>query len=791
MPEDKPIAPHLFEEEDERTIYYRLMFHNNPNPMWLADRETLRFLDVNEAALSHYGYTREEMLAMSIADIVLPADLPAAMHATVSPEGKAFAGIRRHRTSGGRVRLMEVHTNIITFGNKSALLGTGNDVTERERSQDNLRRKEAALALAQQVAHLGSWEVDLVDLENEGSNPFRCSDETCRIFGYEPGDVEVSFELFRNAIHPADRERVSAAYRRMLRSAGRYSVDHRIRLPGGAQRVVHQEARLIFEDDPDHPAKVAGTVQDITERNAAEERLREQAELLDRSPDAIMVHDLAGHITYWNRGAESIYGWTAAEAIGQSAVELLHAEPDRHDPARLALAGRGEWVGELRQVRKDGKQVILNSRWTLLKNAAGEEKSVLVFSSDITEHKKLESQLLRAQRLESIGTLASGVAHDLNNILAPILMSASVLREDLSPDQRSAILDNIETSAQRGADMVRQVLTFARGAEGERYLVQPVHLIKEITKIAQQTFPKSIEVREWYSPGSWVIEGVPAQLHQVLLNLCVNARDAMPDGGELALSVENLTVDEQYAAMMPGVRPGPHIVIQVSDTGSGIPGEILDKIFDPFFTTKEMGKGTGLGLSTVVGIVKSHGGFITVYSEVGRGTNFKVFLPAAGEAPAGAERPELQEPMRGNGELLLIVDDESNILEIAKTILQSHGYRVAAAKDGPEALAIFAEQKQAITLVITDVVMPLLDGMTLIRTLRKMNAAVPIIASTSRNDEKRMNELKAMGVSVCLAKPYNKQTLLFAVGNALALRHGAPNRQGELWRGGRRRGRRH
>ncbi len=755
----------------EQEEHYRLLFYNNPMPMWLVEPETHRLLDVNEAALRQYGYSREEMLAMRIEDIVWPSELPAALKAANAPVGHTCVGIRRHRRKDGSIVAMEVHTSIVSFGSKIVQFGMGNDVTEREASQEQIRRNEAALALAQQVARLGSWEMDLNDIENARANPLRCSEETRRIFGFDPSDEEVQLDRFCDAIHPEDRERLGAAYCQMLNGAGRYSLDHRIILPDRAERVVHQEARLIFDHDPARPVKIAGTVQDITERKLAEERLREQAELLDRAHDGIMVRDLDGRILSWNRGAESIYGWTAAEAIGQLAGELLYTDPAEHDRLWREIINKGDWTGELRQVGKNGSELILNSRWTLLRNDKGEPKSVLVINSNITQHKKLELQFLRAQRLESIGTLASGVAHDLNNILAPILMASSVLRGELPPAQRDRILDSIESSAERGAEIVRQILTFARGQKGERHLVQPLHLIKEIVKMAQETFPKSIEVRARYSPGVWAVHASPAQLHQVLLNLCVNARDAMPAGGKLILSAENLTVDEQYASMMPGATPGPHTVIEVSDTGAGIPREIIDRIFDPFFTTKEVGEGTGLGLSTVVGIVKSHGGFITVSSEIRSGTTFKVFLPAVGEAASSCgEDNGASEPAGGNGELILIVDDEPKIPEVGKAILQAHGYRVAIANDGPEALGIFAERKSEIKVVITDVMMPLIDGVTLIRTLRKMSPGITVIASTGRHDDPRINELKALDVPLCLTKPYNKKTLLRALADALAVR---------------------
>ncbi|PZR75881.1 MAG: hybrid sensor histidine kinase/response regulator [Chthoniobacterales bacterium] len=500
---------------------------------------------------------------------------------------------------------------------------------------------------------------------------------------------------------------------------------------------------------------------EVEERKAAEELLREQAELLDLAHDAIMVLDLESRIKFWNGGAQTTYGWTSAEALEFPTVECLYTDPETYDFARRSVLKNTDWSGEMRQVRKDGTPLIVNSRWTLLRNPAGEPKSILVINSDITVQRSLEAQFLRAQRVESIGTLASGVAHDLNNILAPILMGAAVLRRTDMPAADNTILSTIETCAQRGADIVKQVLTFARGAEGERLLLQPADLMNDVRTIAKETFPKAITVRAQISERLWAIQGDPTHLHQVLLNLCVNARDAMPAGGTLTLSAENFTVDEHYASMTAGAKAGPYVVLEVTDTGMGIPCRVIGKIFDPFFTTKELGQGTGLGLSTVIGIVKSHGGFVGVESEIGCGTTFKIFLPARQGEFANAPSPEAPPLPPANGELLLLVDDEKSILLVARALLEDHGYQVLTAADAAEALAIFALRKDEIDLVLTDLAMPFMDGVALIRTLRKMKPDVKVIASTGRaGREDHASELASLKVRACLTKPYNKTKLL-------------------------------
>jgi PAS domain S-box-containing protein len=513
--------------------------------------------------------------------------------------------------------------------------------------------------------------------------------------------------------------------------------------------------------------KLAGTVQDLTEQREAERLLRQQARLIDLASDAISVRNLDGTIRSWNKGAERLYGWTAAEICGRRAVDLLYADRSRYEHANNELLQKGEWRGELAHVCKDGRNIIVNSRWTLVRDERGEPESVLVIHTDITEQKKLESQFLRSQRLESIGTLAAGVAHDLNNILSPILLVAPLLRGELNdPAEKEAFLSLVQASAERGANLVKQMLTFARGADGERVLIQPWHLIEEVGKIAGQTFPKSITIRTACEKDVWMVEGDPTQLQQVLLNLCVNARDAMPDGGTLRLTTQNFEVDEHYAAMIADAKPGSYVLLEVVDDGSGIPREVIDKIFDPFFTTKEVGQGTGLGLSTVLGIVKSYGGFVTVSSEPGE-TRFRVFLPASNSNLHTTQGGGNLSVPNGHGEKILIVDDEPCILEAAKRVLESWGYQPLVAEDGVSALALYAQRPHEIDIVLTDLVMPLMDGLMLIRAVRKLNPDQKVILSTGRDENLQSPEIRSLGVDACLMKPHSSEKLLMTLEETL------------------------
>lgn len=506
------------------------------------------------------------------------------------------------------------------------------------------------------------------------------------------------------------------------------------------------------------------------ERSRAEQKIREQAALLDIATDAILVRDLENRILFWNKGAERLYGWSAEEALGQATTHLLYkgSSPQMQE-AQKTLMVKGEWQGELNQVTKTGREVMVESRWTLVRDDDKKPKYILVVSTDVTEKKHLEAQFLRAQRMESIGTLASGIAHDLNNILTPVLATAQLLQMKLThlDDRSQQMLQVLEANAKRGAELVKQVLSFARGVEGKQTVLQTKHLIREIQQVARETFPKSIEIWTEVPDNLWTVTGNSTQLHQVLMNLCVNARDAMPFGGTLKILAENLTIDENYARVNLDAKEGNYIAITITDNGVGIASEIRDRIFDPFFTTKEIGKGTGLGLSTVVGIIKSHHGFIRVNSAVGEGTQFKIFLPAV--KAINPLETNIVGAMSGRNELILVVDDEAAICEVTRAALETYRYRVLIARDGIDAISVYVRHKDDISLVLIDLMMPSMDGPTTIRMLRKINPKIKIIAVSGLLSNYQATDLALSEVDTCLPKPYTVEELMQAIGGTLGV----------------------
>lgn len=528
---------------------------------------------------------------------------------------------------------------------------------------------------------------------------------------------------------------------------------------------------VLFREPITNPDLVASTLRIFAaraaselERQQKEAKVRQQASLLDKARDAILVRDLEHHITYWNKSAERLYGWTAGEAVGRKVTDLLYSDLTQFHEIMASIWERGEWIGEINQVNRAGQRVIVEGRWTLVKDDDGNPSSILAINTDITERKKIEAQFLRAQRMESIGTLAGGIAHDLNNVLSPIMMAIDLLKMSTREQATLSLLSTIKLSAKRGADMVQQVLSFARGMDGQRVHIEPRNMLRDLQQIIHDTFPKNILFQSRVPAELPGFSGDPTQVHQVLLNLCVNARDAMPAGGSLEVSVESQMVDDSYATMNPNARPGSYVVFKVVDSGSGIPPEIQEKIFDPFFTTKELGQGTGLGLSTVLAIVKSHGGFIHVYSEPARGSTFKVFFPADGPQSQAASAEQAQDSLpRGHGETVLVVDDEAAVRNVARQTLEAFGYRILTASDGAEAVALYAQHQASIQVVLTDMMMPVMDGPATIQVLMRMNPAVKIIAASGLNANQAVARAVGMGVKHFLPKPYTTQNVLLAL----------------------------
>jgi two-component system, cell cycle sensor histidine kinase and response regulator CckA len=520
------------------------------------------------------------------------------------------------------------------------------------------------------------------------------------------------------------------------------------------------------------------------ERKRAEailqKRERELRTLTEHAPDIISRFDPDLKYLFINAAVEAPSGLSAADFLGKTAREL-----------DLPITILDRWETTLNQVFVTGEATAIECEASTAQGLRhyqsrcvpefaldGSVESVLVISRDVTEQKQLESQLFRAQRMESLGTLASGIAHDMNNILTPILVVSQLLPLKIPNlnEQNQHLLKMLEDSAKRGGNLVKQILTFSRGLEGERSPVKIEVLLAEIEQILKSTFPKSIRLifdrladqsstdRPQILP-LWQVVADATQLHQVLMNLCVNARDAIGHQGYLSISAENRLLNQADARINIEAKPGAYVVLTIADTGSGIAPEYLDRIFEPFFTTKEVGKGTGLGLATAIGIIKNHRGFVTVSSEVGKGTQFQIFLPAIVE-PSAMNEPDQQYPA-GQDELILVIDDEAQIREALKITLELYNYRVISAENGIEAIKLYRIHKHEISAILIDMIMPVMDGDQTIRALYKINPDNRVIAFSGTATKGSLPPLS--NVKGFLSKPYSTEDLLAVLHNVVNL----------------------
>jgi PAS domain S-box-containing protein len=719
-----------------------------------------------ESALRHNGYdliisdfslpSYDGLSALSLARELSP-QTPFIFFSGTIGEEVAVESLR----NGAADYILKQRPQRLLAAVRNALRGV-EERTRRRRAESDLRKVEESFHIISRVTNDVVWEWDIMTDTIWFSENFKIA------FGHSPEETGATRERWLDLFHPDDRGRIVSGMTALLAGGGRvWWSEHRMRRADGTYAHILDRASIVY-DSANKPLRMVGVTIDLTERKHAEEKIREQAALLDKAQDAIIVCDLNDRIIYWNRGAERIYGWNVEEAIGQDCREFFfQGAPAVLNEIAAGLEQRGEWNGELQQADKYGRPVIVYSRWTRVRDEKSKPKSKLIISTDITERKLLEEQFLRAQRLESLGVLVSGIAHDLNNMLVPIVVGVDILRAQSISEDAEAMLQTMEASARRSTDMIKQMLTFARGGEASKALIHVDKLVKEMGKIVADTFPKSIQCRVRVDKSSRPVFGLPTQLHQILLNLCVNARDAMPDGGTLTLATENVKLSPEEAARHKDIKPGNYLCISVADTGAGMPPETLDKIFQPFFTTKAPGKGTGLGLSTCQSIAKNHNGFITVHSKVKSGTEFKVYLPAADIAPPEPAVARTAPPPSGNGERILVVDDEESILAITRAALENYGYTVLTENSGLEAVTRFSEKPDAVDLVITDLAMPFMDGRAMIAALRKIRPDLKIIIASG--SDKEIEEAKrTVKVEAFVAKPFTNDELLEAVHEVLS-----------------------
>jgi PAS domain S-box-containing protein len=687
--------------------------------------------------------------------------------------GRTFRGEFINRRKDGTLYYLDHTVTSVRSrdGTITHFVGVMHDITERRRAEEQLRDANAQLRefLDHSPAVLYALRV-----EGEKIVPRFASENISRLLGFETADA-LNYEWWTEQLHEGDRERAAASIAQTL-TDGSSRNEYRLRHKEGTYRWVEDNQRLV-RDSEGRPAEIVGVWTDITDRKRAEAELHETErrfrEMLDNLELISIMLDQQGRLLYCNDYFLRLTGWSREEAIGTDWFEVFlapeHRDEMRQRYARLLSHSHYErhYTNEI--VSRTGERRLIQWNNSLLYSATNDVIGVASIAEDITDRTRLEKQLLRAQRLESLGTLAGGIAHDLNNLLLPILMGVTLLKR-FGPDPASMqAIDNIERSVKRGSELVKQVLLFARGGQTSREPVRLGDVVREIQAIITSTFPKDITLETAIGKDVDAVTGDATQLTQVLLNLCVNARDAMPHGGHIQISVRNYALSDAEALLHGAVAGGAYTVLEVADTGEGMSKEIIDLIFDPFFTTKEVGNGTGLGLSTVQGIVSSHGGFIAVSSKPGEGSTFTVFLPARHlQAKPAAPPADTSPAPQGDGELILLVDDDASVLSITQQTLVEFGYRVVTAEDGAQAIGIFSRQHEDIELVLTDMAMPVIDGYALIAALNRIGRDVRVIATTGNPSAAAMTKIAKSGVDHILVKPYTADHLLRTIATVLA-----------------------
>ena len=566
-------------------------------------------------------------------------------------------------------------------------------------------------------------------------------------------------------VHPDDRKPAWQAWQHATSTAGLYSLECRLRATDGTYKWWLVRGTPL-KDAAGGVVKWFGTCTDIHELKEAQARLREQATLLDKARDSIVVLDLESRVLYWNNGAERIYGWTAAEAVGRSLVEDFGQDRTAFEDATRATVADGEWFGELEQRTKSGNMIVVESRRSLVRDDGNNPKALLVITTDVTQRRATEAQLRQAQRLEAVGQLTGGVAHDFNNILMVVMANVDALLEGegLAPDAVGC-LESIGQAVQRATNLTRQLLAFSRKQALKMERTNLNDLVVSTGALLRRTLGEHIEIDSVLAEEMGSISTDRAQVEAALVNLCINARDAMPGGGRLLIETGRVDLDEDYVRRNPEAAVGRHAMMAVTDTGTGMPPEVLAKVFEPFFTTKEVGKGTGLGLSMVYGFVKQSKGHVTIDSGVGRGTKVTLYLPHVEHQVAEAAMPAMRLP-RGT-ERILVVEDDDQVRDAVVRQLASLGYAVTAAANGSAGL-ILLQAGPGFDLLLTDVVMPgPLNGAALALEARALLPGLSVLFMSGYPEDAITTKGILNQGATLLSKPFRKADLATAVRGAI------------------------
>jgi len=755
---DRKLAEQKHRESEER---YRQLFELESDAVILVDCETHRFVDVNQSAQRLYGYTRAEFLQMTVEAV---SDERDKTHGSIG-SGNQFIPLRWHRKKNGERFALEITTNVISYQGRRTELATLRDITARQRVMDMLGETTDQLLEAQHIAGLGSYVFDLT------TGLWNGSEVLGGIFGLaDPGksrDVRAWLEI----IHPQDRQEMrDYLAEEILKKRAPFDRIYRIiRSNDQQERWVHGLGKLVL-DDQGNVLRMMGVIQDITERKRAEEQMNVQFSALTAAANAIVITDRNGKIKWVNPAFSKLTGYSAEEAVGNTARILKSGQ---HPPTFYAnmwatiLTGNA-WHGEIINRRKDGQLYTEDMTITPVRGADGRIAHFVAIKQDVTEQRQLEKRFQQAQKMEAIGTLAGGIAHDFNNILAAMYGYTYLLQQDTegnTPAQEN--INEILKATGRAKDLVQQILTFSRQREQKPQVIQLQTVVKEAIKFLRASLPAQIKIDMNFAADAPAVLADPTQIYQVTINLATNALHAMEGRpGHLTIGLGTFEPDAKIIQTQPEFRPIVYTQLTVTDTGHGMDAKTLERVFEPFFTTKPVGKGTGLGLAVVHGIVQSHGGVITVESEVGRGTTFHLYFPGQIKQAPTAESTECQIP-KGHGEKILLLDDEPALTTTMKGLLQRLNYQVSTSNSAREVLRWYQRDASQFDLVITDLTMPEMTGIELARQLRELRPHLPVILASGFSADLNRDTLRASGIYDLLEKPISMNALAEVIQRAL------------------------
>ena len=750
---------------DSEEKYRRIVELANEG-VWVMDGRS-RITFANRKMAEILGYRPQEMIGRRLDSFMFPEDLEDhAAKMAQRAQGQSERYERRFRGKDGREVWTIVSATALREpdGTFAGSFGMFADITERKRAEQELAQSEetlrgifdtvqAGIILVDQSGRITFANQRMAQMLGRQTDELIGSAYLDHLHGSESQQAEENmFQLIRGEIESVFRERL-------------------FQRKDGSTFWGHLSGKQLHHPDGSFWALV-GVIYDVTERKKAENELRESHKrikaILDAIPDPVVVYDNQGRAQFVSPAFERTFGWSLAEVQGQC-IDFVPEEEREITEAKIKelYEKRGTVTLQTRRLTKGGEVLEVVVSAATIVDEQDQLTGTVVDLRDITRQKQLEVQLRQSQKLEAIGTLAGGIAHDFNNVLAAIMGYAEMSREDLPPGHPvQGSMEQILKASKRARDLVRQILSFSRLTENQRAPVKLAPIIEEGMNLLRSSLPVTIDIKLDIASRDEVVLADGTQIHQILMNLCTNAAQAMEEGGVLELSLARVDLDPGAAQMHPGLKPGPYLRLRVADTGQGIEPEQLKRIFDPFFTTKDTGKGTGMGLSVVHGIVQDHGGCITVESEVGKGSTFCVFLPVLqGAAPA---EPEGSGELPRGSESILLVDDEPSLVEVGQRLLERLGYRVTAATSSPEALEIFKRSPHRFDLVITDFTMPKLTGAKLAEELLRIRPGLPIIISTGFSDRINPELAREMGIKSFVYKPLSAKEMARVIRQALA-----------------------